>query len=422
MSATDDRRVQPDVEHGPPSARSSGALDALNVFLADVRDGLGPYLAIDLTARHWAPDRVGWAMTAMGVAAVVFQTPAGAWIDRTRHKRLALAAAALAVAAGTVAMVGAPSFAVILAAQGVIGAASAVFGPAVAALSLGLVGHARFARRTGRNEAFNHAGNVAAALLAGVLGNLIAYEAIFYQVAAMSLATIACVALIRKSEINDDLARGAVEVPGEEARVVGVLDLFRDRRVAAFSASIVLFHFANAAMLPLVGQKLTAGKTEGVAGDMSACIIAAQLVMVPVALASSRMAETWGRRPTFLIGFAVLPVRGLLYTLSTNPVYLVGVQLLDGVGAGIFGVVGVMVIADLTRGTGRFNLMQGALAAATGLGAALSNLMTGYVVKAHGFDAGFFALSAAALAALAFFALLVPETRPEPAPLAATSA
>ena len=184
---------------------------------------------------------------------------------------------------------------------------------------------------------------------------------------------------------------------GHEA--VGIAELFKDRRIAIFAASVVLFHFANAAMLPLVGQKSSDGLKEGAAVLMSACIIAAQVVMVPVALAASRLAASWGRKPVFLIGFAVLPVRGLLYCLSVNPYYLVGVQLLDGIGAGIFGVVSVLVVADLTKGTGRFNLTQGALATATGVGAGLSNLLAGFVVKAAGFDAGFIMLAAIAAAA-----------------------
>ena len=145
---------------------------------------------------------------------------------------------------------------------------------------------------------------------------------------------------------------------------------------------------------------------------MSACIIAAQLVMVPVALAASRLAASWGRKPVFLVGFAVLPVRGLLYCLTVNPLYLVAVQLLDGIGAGIFGVVSVLVVADLTKGTGRFNLTQGALATATGVGAGLSNLLAGFVVKEAGFDAGFVTLAAIAGAAMLFFAVAMPETMP----------
>jgi MFS family permease len=173
----------------------------------------------------------------------------------------------------------------------------------------------------------------------------------------------------------------------------------------------VLFHFANAAMLPLVGQKSSDGLKDGAAVVMSACIIAAQVVMIPVALAASCLAASWGRKPVFLIGFAVLPIRGLLYCLSINPVYLVTVQLLDGIGAGIFGVVSVLVVADLTKGTGRFNLTQGALSTATGIGAGLSNLIAGFVVKGAGFDAGFIMLAAIAAVGTLFFALAMPETK-----------
>ena len=403
-------------ERDGPQGRSLIALDSLNVFLADVRDGLGPYLAIYLaSSRHWDAGKIGVAMSAMGIATVVAQTPAGALIDRVAYKRLLIVLAALVVAAGAVAEVWFPGYATILAAQVAIGVAAAIFGPAIAAITLGLVGHKRLARQMGRNEAFNHGGNVLAAVLAGAIGDYVAYEGIFYLVAAMSIGSIASTLLIRGGAIDHDLARGG---DGGEAgrgdhrpKVAGIGELFKNRRILIFTMSVVLFHFANAAMLPLVGEKLTHGRSEGVAGYMSACIIAAQLVMVPVALASSRLAESWGRKPVFLIGFAVLPIRGLLYTFTANPYALVGIQLLDGIGAGIFGVVGVLVIADLTRGTGRFNLMQGALATATGIGAAASNLMTGYIVKAAGFNAGFLTLAAIAAGALAFYGLAMPETR-----------
>ena len=417
-----------DKDKPQPSPRSLRALDALNVVLADVRDGLGPYLAIYLSTKHWDPSKIGMAMSAMGVASVIAQTPAGGLIDRSRHKRSWMVAAAAMIALGSIAMVRLPTLPVILGAQAALGVASAIFAPAIAAVSLGLVGHARMARRTGRNEAFNHAGNVIAAVLAGLIGDHIAYEGIFYLLAGMCALSIVATLLIRRDEIDDNLARGADGAgPGEaggtmhdrdldgskgEPRIARIGELFRDRRILTFAGSVVLFHFANAAMLPLVGQKMTSGKSEGVAGYMSACIIAAQLVMVPVALATSRLAESWGRRPTFLIGFAVLPVRGLLYTLTDDPRWLVAIQLLDGIGAGIFGVVGILVIADLTRGTGRFNLMQGTLATATGIGASASNFLTGVIVSRFGFNAGFFVLAAIAGAALTFFGLAMPETRP----------
>ncbi len=269
------------------SATSLRALDALNVFLADVRDGLGPYLAIYLTMRHWDKGQIGIAMSVMGFASVVAQTPAGAFIDRTRHKRLAIAVAAAAVAIGAVAMVRNPTLPTIVALQILMGVASAIFAPAIAAVTLGLVGHACFSRRTGRNEAYNHAGNVAAAVLAMVIGDHIAYEGIFYLLAGMCVLTIVSTWFIRPAEIDHDLARGAAADEPEPAgpgcevdmadptrgpaghdgasrpRIARLGELVRDRRILVFSASVVLFHLANAAMLPLAGQKLSAWPRRG---------------------------------------------------------------------------------------------------------------------------------------------------------------
>jgi MFS family permease len=227
----------------------------------------------------------------------------------------------------------------------------------------------------------------------------------------MATASAGAVMLIRERDIDHDLARGADDTPGHPHMVVGLGELLDDRRIAIFIASAVLFHLANAAMLPLAGQKASDGLKDGAPMLMSACIVAAQVVMVPVALLASRLAASWGRKPVFLIGFIALPIRGLLYCLSVNPIYVVAVQLLDGIGAGIFGVVSVLVIADLTRGTGRFNLTQGALATASGIGAGLSNGIAGFLVKAWGFDAGFVALAALAAVGAAFFGVMMPETR-----------
>lgn len=398
------------ISSGSPSPASLRALDALNFSLADVRDGIGPYLAVYLTSiQHWDPSRVGIAMAAMLVGTIAAQAPAGDFIDRVRWKRLAVAIAAVLVAAGCILMIAVPTFPVIVAAQVSVGVAATVFPPAIAAISLGIVGHAHLARRTGRNEAFNHAGNVTAAILAGVAGYYVGYWTVFYLVAAMAIASAASALAIRERDIDHAIARGAEE-GGGCSRVEGIGELFADRRILAFIAAAVFFHFANAAMLPLVGQKVTQGLDRATSLLMSACIIAAQLVMVPVALLASRCAESLGRKPVFLAGFAVLPIRGLLYTLTSDPYLLVGIQLLDGIGAGIFGVVSVLVVADLTRGTGRFNLAQGVMATATGIGAALSNVLSGFVVEAWGFNAGFTMLSACAAFGLAFYAATMPET------------
>jgi MFS family permease len=401
----------PDSREKQPSKTSLRALDAVCVFLADVQDGMGPFLGTFLRDnQHWDAGRVGIALAASQIGTVFAQTPAGALIDRITWKRLAVAIAAALVAICCVSLYVVPTLVIVVAAQTAIGAAAAIFPPAVAALTLGLVGRAAMPRRTGRNEAFNHGGNVIAAALAGGLAYLLGYGAMFLLVAGMGAGSAVAVLMIRETDIDHDLARGADD-GGEKGReAVGVAELFKDRRILIFAVSVVLFHFANAAMLPLVGQKSSDGMKEGAAVLMSACIIAAQVVMVPVALMASHYAASWGRKPVFLIGFGVLPVRGLLYCLSVNPYYLVGVQLLDGIGAGIFGVVSVLVVADLTKGTGRFNFTQGALATATGVGAGLSNLLAGFEVQALGFNAGFVTLAAVATAAAIFYALAMPET------------
>jgi MFS family permease len=395
-----------------PSKRSLRSLDGVNLFLADVQGGMGPFLGTFLRENHhWDAGRVGIALAASQIGTLLAQTPAGAFVDRIKWKRLAVALAGLVVAAASVVLYLVPTLAVVVAAQAVIGAAAAVFPPAVAALTLGLVGRVALPRRTGRNEAFNHGGNVVVAALMGGAAYLLGYGAMVFLVAGMAAACTVAVLGIREADIDHDLARGADDADAEQRDVVSIAELIKDRRIAIFAASVVLFHFANAAMLPLVGQKASDGLKEGAAVLLSACIVAAQLVMVPVALLASRYAASWGRKPVFLVGFAVLPVRGLLYCLSVNPYYLVTVQLLDGIGAGIFGVVSVLVVADLTRGTGRFNLTQGALATATGIGAGMSNVIAGFVVKEAGFDAAFVMLSAIAAAALVFYAVAMPETR-----------
>ena len=264
----------------------------------------------------------------------------------------------------------------------------------------------------GRNEAFNHGGNVAAAALAGLAGYYLGREWIFYLVAAIALASAVSVLFIRESEIDHRLARAASPGTTSDQKAGGsFIALLARPELLIFALAVTLFHFANAAMLPLAGQLLSTGKTTGASLYMAACIIAAQLVMIPVAALAGSLADRWGRRPVFLIGFAVLPIRGWLYTLSDDPVYIVLVQLLDGIGAGIFGVLWVTVVADLTKGTGRYNLTLGAIATAQSIGAALSNLAAGYIVQRWGYQAGFLSLAGMAALALTLFYWAMPETQ-----------
>lgn len=408
-----------------PSRQSLRGLDGLNFLMADVRDGLGPYLSVFLKgSQHWQPGDIGIAMATSSIAAALFQVPAGVLVDGLRAKRLLVALSGLAVAAGCLLIAFVPRFASVIAAQVMIGGASAIIPPALAAISLGLVGRRRLDGRISRNEGFNHAGNFAAAALAGGLGHWLGYSWIFYLVCAFAAASAAVVATIRSGEIDHDVARGgeAVDEATGRAEPLPLRDVLKRRTLLIFLASVTLFHFGNAAMLPMAGQVLAQSHPGSDTLALSACIIAAQLVMIGVAYAVGRaMAAGIGRRTIFLVAFAVLPVRGVLFSFTANPVGVVAIQLLDGIAAGTFGVVAVVIAADVMKGTGRFNLAQGLVALAVGVGAGLSNLVSGYVVQGFGYPAGFLFLAAAALVALGFFAALMPETRAVEATAAAAA-
>lgn len=329
-------------------------------------------------------------------------------IDWTRWKRTLIVIAAVTVALGAVGMSLFPNFWVVAAAQAVIGSADAVFPAAVGAISLGIVGPLLFTRRVGRNEAFNHAGNAFTAIAAGIAGWLLAPRAVLWLVAALAATSILAVLAINSRSIDHDLARGSDK--DRDGQPSGLRVIFECKPLLIFTTSITLFHFANAAMLPLLGEKLAQSNKGVETLFMAACIVTAQIVMVPTAVLVGQQADSWGRKPIFLAGFAALPIRGVLYTLTQNPYALVSIQVLDGIGAGIFGALFFIVIADLTRGTGRYNLAQGAASACWGLGAALSNSVAGFIVDKAGFSAAFAFLAGCALAAFLLLWIAMPET------------
>ncbi|MBV9126972.1 MAG: MFS transporter [Verrucomicrobia bacterium] len=178
---TDSRAPEPATRADPsPSPQSLHALSALNFLMADVRDGVGPFLAVYLREiQHWAPAQVGIAMSASNVTAAICQIPAGLFVDYTRYKRGLVSLACALVALGCVAMGTYPTLLAVVSAKALLGGASAFMPPAIAALTLGLVGHCRLPARVSRNETYNHSGNFTAALLAGVMGQYIGPRWIF---------------------------------------------------------------------------------------------------------------------------------------------------------------------------------------------------------------------------------------------------
>ena len=399
-------------EQGAPIGRrrfNPHALDALNFLLADVRGAVGPYLNVFLvTQQGWSQEAVGLVTMISGLIGLAFNTPAGALIDATRAKR-GLVVAALVLLGLSGAAIGLfPSFWPLLVATTAMAVAGDLFGPAVAALTLGLFPRGRLARRMGRNSAFDHAGNVVIALIAALVGWAFTQRAVFFLTPLFAALAAAAVLSIPADAIDHDRARAKRE---GGAQAASWTELLHNRRLVIFSLCTILFHFANAPLLPLVGQKLALAHPAYATAMMSSCIVAAQAIMLPIAILVGRNADRFGRKPIFLIGFGVLPLRAFLYPLSDHSAWLIGVQLLDGVGAGIFAALMPLVLADIMRGTGRYNLAQGAVATALGVGASSSGLCAGIFVDHFGYSATFIALGVVALAAFAFFALLMPETK-----------
>lgn len=370
--------------------------------------------------RNWNEAEIGLVLSISAIAGILTQTPAGVLMDAIRAKRAMVIVAALAVTAGSLALPWLSGFFAIAFSQVAVSAISSVFGPAIAAISLGIVGRTYFAARTGRNEAFNHAGNAFAATLAGAAAFWWGPSIVFILIAAMAAASLVSVVALPANAIDYERARGLHDGgTSKNGQASGFNVLLTCRPLLFFAGSVLLFHFANAAMLPLVGQKLALQNKNLGTSLMSACIVAAQIIMVPMALLVGRKANDWGRKPLFLAGFLILPLRGVLYTFSDDPYWLLGVQLLDGIGAGLYGALFPLIVADVMEGTGRFNAALGAVVTAQGIGASLSTMVAEFIAGRAGYSAAFLTLAAIATAGLALFWITVPETwRPgvEPRP------
>ncbi|MFG1425218.1 MFS transporter [Roseixanthobacter glucoisosaccharinicivorans] len=394
----------PGASGGPGARRSTRALSAVNFFLADVRDGLGPFLGIFLVGQGWAPDTIGYVMTVGGLAGMLATTPLGALADATRHKRALIAACALAVMVASLALLAVPSFWLTASSQVATGIAAAAIGPAIASLTLGLVGQAGYARQLGHNEAFNHGGNLAAAALAGGFGYVFGVTAVFVIMAVMAVGSLAALAFIRPEDVDYQSARGLESGTGAPGPApIRVLLTCLPLQVVA--ATLLLFHFGNAAMLPLLGQAIAAKGGADPSAYTAATVVIAQLTMIPMALLAARLAGTRGYWLVLLLALLALPVRGLIAGLWQSPYALVPVQILDGVGAGLLGVATPGLAAQILRGTGHANIGLGVVLTCQGLGAALSPALAGFLAARFGYGVAFLALAGVAIAALGLWVI-----------------
>jgi MFS family permease len=383
-------------------------LDVLTFFLADVQTGFGPFIAVYLTANHWTAAEIGTALGVGTVVTMIATVPAGAAIDAISAKRLATFFALLAVLLGAVLLALLPFWMPVIGAEMLHGVASCMLVPAVAAVTLSRVGRSEFAHRLGRNTRFMALGNGIGAGIMGFAGAHIAASAPFWLAA---LSTIPAMLALWALPPHHETHRPAPYIGARKATAEGWRVLC-DRRLLLFTLCVVLFHGANAFILPLAMGRLTnsiGGADSNVV--LAGCLIVSQTMVALISPFMGRKADAWGRRPVLLIGFAAVPLHAALLAVSGGAYWIIALQILDGMGGAMFGVLQPLIAADVTHGTNRFNLSVGVLGLAAGLGATLSGVVAGSIATTFGYTSGFVALAVTGVAAVLAVALLMPETR-----------
>jgi MFS family permease len=386
-------------------ARSPRALDLLNFFVADVQTGFGPFVAVYLTTHKWTQVQIGFALTLGTVVAMISQIPAGALVDAAHNKRAVASGALIAVIIAALLLAIQPAVLPVMIAQVLHAFASCMLTPAIAAISLHLVGHAALGERLGRNARFASIGNGIAAAVMGATGSYLSSRAVFLLTAALCVpALISLMAIGRGQHARRQTTVRPFDWPGLRL-------LFTDRRLLAFAACVMLFHLSNAAMLPLVGATVTMRAGSFANMIIAACIVVPQGVVALCSPWVGRTTALVGRRPVLLLGWSALPLRGLLLALLPGPWLPIGAQAISGISAAVFGVMFPLLAADLTRGTSHFNLCMGALGLAMCLGAALSTTLGGWIADVAGVQLAFVALGLIGLLATLMIWLVMPETR-----------
>jgi MFS family permease len=384
--------------------------------MADMQAGIGPFLGVFLLAHGWQSGWIGTVMTIGGVAGMIMTTPAGALIDATTRKRAYVIVPGIFTVLASAIILLSQSFWVVAASQVATAIAGAAIGPAVAGMTLGITRQAGFNRQVGRNQAFNHAGNMVGAGLSGLLGWAFGFPAVLVLAALFGILSITSVLMIPKEAIDDRVARG---LGNDDKEKVGAWRVLLDcKPLLMLAAALALFHLGNAAMLPLYGLAVVAEQHANGPGFVATTIVVAQGVMIVASIAAMRMAEKEGYWLVLLISFLALPIRGVIAASVIEPWGVFPVQALDGIGAGLQSVAVPGLVARILNGTGRVNVGQGAVMTMQGLGAALSPAIGGWIAQQLGYPAAFLILGGIALGSIAiwlgFASLLKPACAGKP--------
>jgi len=388
------------LKYAGATAQGLGALMALNFFMADMQAGIGPFLGVFLLAHHWRNATIGTMMTLGGLAGMVMTVPAGALVDHTSRKRLLVAVSGICTICGSAFLLASQSLWVVGASQILTAIAGAAIGPAVAGITLGMVRQTGFDRQNGRNQACNHAGNLAGAGLSGLLGWQFGFGAIMVLAALFGLLSILSVFRIPENAIDHRAARGEREGEADAGAISGWLVLLESKPLLVLAASLLFFHLGNGAMLPLFGMAMAAAHQGNPAALVATTIVVAQAVMIVMSLVALRMAQRHALWLAMLISFLALPIRGVLAAHLMVGWGVFPVQMLDGVGAGLQSVAVPAFVAHILNGTGRVNAGQGAVMTIQALGAALSPALAGLIADHLGYSSTFLILGGTSLASI----------------------
>jgi MFS family permease len=397
---------------GSVSKQSRRGLDWMNFFLADVQTGFGAFVAFYLAELGWEKGQVGLALSVGTIAGLVAHIPGGALVDAIPWKRglAAIGIGMIAVSALILAL--APTFGLVFVAETLHGVTGGIVTPAIAAVSLGLVGRRAMSARTGRNFRFDAAGNALTAGAMGLAGQYIAKSAIFFGAAALCVPALIALGCIRGNEIDYARARNA-GIGKHAMSFQRIFDLGKNPKLYIFAACIFLFQFADASMLPVIGQDLAKNQGEQKSLFMAGLIVVPQLVVALLSPWIGYHSEKYGRKPLLLIGFGLEIVRASLFAnySSEYPVIILA-QLIGGISAAAVTVLTVLVVTDLTTGTGRFNLVQGFVGTVIAIAASVSTGATGFMFEQLGHLQGFVILAGASASATGLLWIAMPETKP----------
>jgi predicted MFS family arabinose efflux permease len=389
-------------KHSESQKKRLWPLLGVNFFMADMQSGIGPFVGVFLAQRGWDAGLIGTAMTIGNIAGMLITTPVGGFIDTSNHKRAwVIVPGAAVVAASSIILVW-QSFWAVAASQVATAIAGAAIVPAVTGITLGIVGQKGFNRQNGRNQAFNHAGNMVGAAVSGFLGWRFGYFSVFMLAALFGVITLACVFMIPPGLIDHRSARGSKEDdPDHQPSAMTIL--LKHKPLIVLALALAVFHLGNAAIVPLYGLSAVAGNQANGPSFVATIIVIAQGTMVVASVVGMRIAEKRNYWMLILASFLVLPLRGIFACLLTGWWGVVPVEILDGIGVGLQGVAVPGMVARSLYSTGRVNLAQGAVITVQGAGAALSPALGGWIAQGIGYSPTFLILGGMGLLASAIW-------------------